>query len=66
MPELPLDRGRVAIYRNGYHLLLRDWSAPVIYDDIESWIDHPDAPLPSGADADDGEAMKQAATGSTP
>jgi alpha-beta hydrolase superfamily lysophospholipase len=62
IPDLPADRGRIAIYRNGYHLLLRDWNAPAIYDDIASWIEHPDAPLPSGADRDDGDAMKQAAT----
>jgi len=51
LPDLPADQGRVAVYRNGYHLLLRDWNAPVIYDDIASWIEHPEAPLPSGADA---------------
>jgi acylglycerol lipase len=28
LPGLPADRGRVAVYRNGYHLLLRDWNAP--------------------------------------
>jgi len=66
MPDLPEDRGRIAIYRNGYHLLLRDWNAPVIYDDIASWIDHPDAPLPSGADQDETAPLKQAATGATP
>ncbi|HVZ02068.1 MAG TPA: alpha/beta fold hydrolase [Dongiaceae bacterium] len=52
LPDLPPERGRVAVYRNGYHLLLRDWNAPAIYDDIASWIEHPDAPLPSGADRD--------------
>jgi alpha-beta hydrolase superfamily lysophospholipase len=66
LPDLPLDHGRIAIYRNGYHLLLRDWNAPVIYADIASWIEQPDAPLPSGADEDPGAAMKQAATGATP
>jgi alpha-beta hydrolase superfamily lysophospholipase len=60
LPDLPPDRGRVAVYRNGYHLLLRDWNAPVIYDDIASWIEHPEAPLPSGADSNP-ETVKQAA-----
>jgi alpha-beta hydrolase superfamily lysophospholipase len=50
LPDLPPDQGRVALYPKGYHLLLRDWDAPKIYDDIASWIERPDAPLPSGAD----------------
>ena len=65
LPDLPPDRGRVAVYRNGYHLLLRDWNAPTIYDDIASWIDHPEAPLPSGADGNP-VTVKQAARGATP
>jgi alpha-beta hydrolase superfamily lysophospholipase len=49
--NLPPDQGRLARYPKAYHLMLRDWDAPKIYDDIASWIDHPEAPLPSGADA---------------
>ncbi|HLO75718.1 MAG TPA: alpha/beta fold hydrolase, partial [Magnetospirillum sp.] len=41
---------RVALYPNGYHMLLRDLQAKVVLDDIVSWIDAPAAPLPSGAD----------------
>jgi alpha-beta hydrolase superfamily lysophospholipase len=40
----------MAIYPNGYHMLLRDLQAPVVLGDIAAWIDHPHHPLPSGAD----------------
>jgi alpha-beta hydrolase superfamily lysophospholipase len=50
LPDLPPDRARIALYPKGYHLLLRDWEAPQVYDDIAAWIEHPEAPLPSGAD----------------
>lgn len=42
---------RIALYRNGYHMLLRDLQARVVLDDILAWIADPRAPLPSGADA---------------
>ena len=48
VPRLAPEQGRVALYPNGYHLLLRDWEAPKVYDDIAAWIDDPKAPLPSG------------------
>jgi len=51
LPELPLEQGRLARYPKAYHLMLRDWDAPKIYDDVAAWIEHPDQPLPSGADA---------------
>ncbi|MEW5728956.1 MAG: lysophospholipase [Pseudomonadota bacterium] len=41
---------RVALYRNGYHMLLRDLQARMVLDDILAWIDDAGAPLPSGAD----------------
>ncbi len=41
---------RIAWYEAGYHMLLRDLKAPVVWRDVESWINHRDAPLPSGAD----------------
>jgi acylglycerol lipase len=41
---------RIALYAEGYHMLLRDLEAPVVLRDIESWIADPNAPLPSGAD----------------
>jgi acylglycerol lipase len=39
-----------AFYPNGYHLLLRDKDRAAPIGDILAWIEHPDAPLPSGAD----------------
>ena len=48
--DLPPERGRIAIYPRGYHLLLRDFNQYAVYDDIAAWIRDPRAPLPSGAD----------------
>jgi alpha-beta hydrolase superfamily lysophospholipase len=50
LPEASPTQLRVALYNKGYHLLLRDWIAPTVYDDIAAWIMHPEKPLPSGAD----------------
>ena len=41
---------QVAFYKNGYHMLLRDLQAPVLWRDIAAWIESPKSPLPSGAD----------------
>jgi len=41
---------RIAIYENGYHMLIRDLGAETYWDDITGWIRDPKAPLPSGAD----------------
>jgi alpha-beta hydrolase superfamily lysophospholipase len=49
-PGLAPDQGRLAIYRRGYHLLLRDFGQYEVFDDIAAWIRDPKAPLPSGAD----------------
>lgn len=49
-PEAAPDQGRLAIYRRGYHLLLRDFGQYEVFDDIAAWIRDPKAPLPSGAD----------------
>lgn len=43
----------VAFYENGYHMLLRDLQAEVIWQDIAAWIKSGDQPLPSGADRRD-------------
>jgi acylglycerol lipase len=43
----PTDRS--AWYPKGYHLLLVDHQAPVVWRDVESFIRDPGAPLPSGA-----------------
>lgn len=42
---------RIAIYSQGYHMLLRDLNAHVVRDDIAAWILNPADPLPSGAEA---------------
>lgn len=49
---LPAATGtqRVALYPNGWHMLLRDLQARVVLDDIVAWITRPDQPLPSGAE----------------
>ncbi|HUK61646.1 MAG TPA: alpha/beta fold hydrolase [Stellaceae bacterium] len=52
--ELPPGAGprqRVALYPEGYHLLLRDLDGARVVDDVLAWIGAPDAPLPSGDDA---------------
>src|SRR5262249_23728327 len=40
---------RTAIYAQGYHMLLRDLHADIVYGDILSYLHDPDAPFPSGA-----------------
>jgi alpha-beta hydrolase superfamily lysophospholipase len=40
----------VAIYPQGYHMLLRDLQAPTAWKDIVAWIDASPDKLPSGAD----------------
>jgi alpha-beta hydrolase superfamily lysophospholipase len=50
---------RVALYRNGYHMLLRDLQANVVLDDIATWIANPASPLPSGADAHAKDALSR-------
>ncbi len=46
LPQGPV----LGFYPNGYHLLLRDEDRSLPIEDILSWIRHPDAPLPSGAE----------------
>lgn len=58
---LPEDAGiRVAVYADGYHMLLRDLQAQAVWRDIAAWIGDPAAPLPSGADS---EALARAPCG---
>jgi len=51
---------RPAVYRSGWHLLLRDLKAKIVLDDIIAWIADPAAPLPSGADHAAAGAISQA------
>ncbi len=48
---------RVALYANGWHMLLRDLEAGVVVNDVTAWILNPAAPLPSGADTHAAEEM---------
>ena len=41
---------RIALYADGYHMLLRDLEAPMVLSDVETWIADHRAPFPSGAD----------------
>lgn len=41
---------RVALYRNGHHMLFRDLDGPVVQHDALVWAQRPGHPLPSGAD----------------
>ena len=50
LTTLPPGRQRVAIYRDGWHMLLRDRQAEVVIGDILAWLRNPVAMLPSGAD----------------
>jgi alpha-beta hydrolase superfamily lysophospholipase len=41
----------VAVYDQGFHMLLRDLQRETVWRDIAAWIENPAAALPSGADA---------------
>jgi len=49
MPRLP--GARLAFYKDGHHLLLRDKDGGRVATDVAAWVFDHDAPLPSGADA---------------
>jgi len=53
LPETPARERRIAVYENGYHMLLRDLQGQTVWEDIREWIRSPDTPLPSGADIGD-------------
>ncbi len=50
LATLPPGRQRVAIYHDGWHMLLRDRQGDRVISDILSWLRTPGAALPSGAD----------------
>ena len=50
LPAAARGQQRRALYGNGYHMLLRDLQAEVVWRDIAGWIADPAAPLPSGAE----------------
>ena len=51
LPQANSDNTKVAVYENGYHMLLRDLQAEVVLKDIIAWIKNRDLALPSGADS---------------
>ncbi|MFQ5972597.1 MAG: alpha/beta hydrolase [Alphaproteobacteria bacterium] len=52
LDRLPAENGgrRVAIYLEGYHMLLRDLRGEVVWRDMAAWMNGSAVPLPSGAD----------------
>ena len=44
------DDSRLAFYKNGFHMLLRDKNGPKVAADVAAWIGDHEATLPSGAD----------------
>ncbi len=51
LPGAARGSRRVALYKDGYHMLLRDLGAETPLADIVHWIGDPGTPLPSGADS---------------
>jgi alpha-beta hydrolase superfamily lysophospholipase len=47
----PRSDSKLAFYKHGYHLLMRDKDGPMVSADIVAWISNHQAALPSGADA---------------
>ena len=45
----PRRDSRLAFYKEGYHLLMRDKQGPVVWADVAAWLRDPTAPVPSGA-----------------
>jgi len=52
LPKAGAASRRLAVYPEGYHMLLRDLQAETVWRDIAHWLGDPDKPLPSGADID--------------
>jgi alpha-beta hydrolase superfamily lysophospholipase len=56
--HLPDDGAHtIAVYDEGYHMLLRDLQAATVWRDVLAWIDDPATTLPSGADRVDPSAV---------
>ncbi|MBL94731.1 MAG: alpha/beta hydrolase [Magnetovibrio sp.] len=50
LPPSEKNKQWVALYESGYHMLLRDLQAEIIWEDIAHWMQRPGEPLPSGAE----------------
>ncbi|MHA1565212.1 MAG: serine aminopeptidase domain-containing protein, partial [Alphaproteobacteria bacterium] len=59
LPEVGAERRTIAIYEDGYHMLLRDLNGVLAWQDMVAWIRMPEAPLPSGADTVDPQTALQ-------
>jgi hypothetical protein len=44
----PRPDSKLAFYKNGYHLLMRDKAGPAVTQDVVAWISDHEAMLPSG------------------
>ena len=51
LAAMPAEYRRIAIYRDGYHMLLRDRNGAAPVADLTAWFLAPNEPLPSGAEA---------------
>ena len=56
LAAMPTDARKVAVYDDGYHMLLRDLQAEIVHRDIAAWARDPGAALPSDADRN-GDAL---------
>jgi acylglycerol lipase len=54
--ELKAPR-RFVVYREGYHMLLRDLQAETVWRDVAAWIADRSAPLPSGEERGPGRSI---------
>jgi alpha-beta hydrolase superfamily lysophospholipase len=59
----PRRDSKLAFYKHGYHLLLRDKEGPTVAADVAAWIGHHEAALPSGADGPEVEPKTAALWG---
>jgi acylglycerol lipase len=59
----PRSDSKLAFYKKGHHLLLRDKEGPKVSADVAAWMANHEAPLPSGADAGDVQPKMQALWG---
>jgi alpha-beta hydrolase superfamily lysophospholipase len=53
---------KLAWYKDGYHMLLRDLEGPMVAADVARWVLSPAASLPSGADRAAAEAFSPGAS----
>lgn len=61
LPSNPHLSWRVAVYPDGYHMLLHDLQGPVVVADVAAWAMDRTTPLPSGADLEGLDRLRAAA-----